>query len=129
MADIAKYHVYTPKQVTRYLVHISMVDQLDSSPTEYSESTIAYLTELQRNHLASVPFANIALHYSTSRTISLDPEELYESIVIKRRGGYCMEVNCLFGSMLRSLGFNVYSGGARVNIGDESHEKIAYMGW
>ena len=129
MASSTKHHVYTSKQVTRYLTHIGFVDQLESSRTEYSESTKAYLTELQRSHLTFVPFGNIALHYSTHHTISLDPEELYESIVVKRRGGYCMEVNCFFASMLRSLGFNVYSGGARVNMGNKSHDEIAYMGW
>ena len=130
MTNSTKYHVYTSEQVDRYLVRISLWDQLrPSSPTDDSEETKAYLTKLQRHHLGAVPFENIALHYSTHHTISLDPETLYEKIVINGRGGYCMEGNCLFGSILRSLGFNVYSGGARVNMAHSSNGEIAYMGW
>lgn len=49
--------------------------------------------------------------------ISLEPDDLYEKIVVKKRGGYCMEVNCFFGIVLRSLGFEVYSSGGRVSRG------------
>ena len=130
MTSSTKYHVYTPEQVDRYLDHISLGHQLKlSSPIDDSEATKAYLTKLQRHHLAAVPFENIALHYSTHHTISLDPEDIYQKIVINGRGGYCMEVNCLLGSILRSLGFNVYSGGARVNVAFSTNGEIAYAGW
>lgn len=39
------------------------------------------------------------------------------------RGGYCMENNCFFGTILRSIGFDVYSAGARVKSPD------GYGGW
>lgn len=39
------------------------------------------------------------------------------------RGGYCMENNCFFGTILRSIGFDVYSVGARVKSPD------GYGGW
>lgn len=39
------------------------------------------------------------------------------------RGGYCMENNCFFGTVLRSIGFDVYSAGARVK------SPSGYGGW
>jgi arylamine N-acetyltransferase len=44
------------------------------------------------------------------------PEELFKKIIGDNngRGGYCMENNCLFGTLLYTLGFHIYSGGARV---------------
>lgn len=51
--------------------------------------------------------------------IDIEPEVLFEKIVggaggKGRRGGYCMENNTFFGTVLRSLGFDVYAVGARV---------------
>ena len=39
--------------------------------------------------------------------LSLDPEDLYKKIVNNRRGGYCFELNGLYGQLLRAVGFNV----------------------
>lgn len=46
--------------------------------------------------------------------ISLDKEDLFEKIVTLERGGYCMENNLLFSTVLRTLGFEVVATGARV---------------
>ena len=37
--------------------------------------------------------------------LSLDPQDLYQKIVMRRRGGYCFELNALFGWLLRELGY------------------------
>ncbi|KAJ5472788.1 hypothetical protein N7530_006789 [Penicillium desertorum] len=44
-------------------------------------------------------------------------ESVFEKIVDGNsdRGGYCMENNTLFGTVLRSLGYNTTSVGGRVN--------------
>lgn len=101
---------YTPQQVDDYLAHIGLARRaLADAP-----GPLAALTRLQQHHLARVPFDNIALHYSPTRLLSLDPEDLFHKIVGHSRGGYCMEVNALFGNMLRCLGYRVVSVGARV---------------
>jgi len=76
---------------------------------------LKFLTQLQQHQLCTVPFENLSLHYSSHHTISIDAEYLYSKIVGNGRGGYCMENNCFFGTVLRTLGFTVYSAGARVN--------------
>lgn len=42
-----------------------------------------------------------------ARPISLELPALYQKIVVDRRGGYCFELNGLFGWLLRELGFHV----------------------
>ena len=61
------------------------------------------LTTLQRRHLESVPFENLDIHWE--RPITLDTNRFFEKIVTNKRGGFCYELNGLFESLLRSLGF------------------------
>ena len=91
---------------------------------ESAENALEYLSLLQKHHLAAIPFENLSLHYSSHRQISLHSDELYKKIVESDgRGGYCMENTCIFGILLRSLGFQLYSAGARVNEGG------VFKGW
>lgn len=93
-------------------------------------NTLKFLTILHKHQLSTVPFENLALHYSTDHAISLDPEVLFEKIVTKKRGGYCMENNSFFGNMLRSVGFQTYCAGGRIRVpGDDSNPKGDYLGW
>ena len=63
------------------------------------------LRQLHVAHLRSVPFENLSIH--AHEPIVLDDESLFEKIVARRRGGFCYELNGLFASLLRALGFNV----------------------
>jgi len=63
------------------------------------------LHALQRNHLQTVPYENIDI--INNIPISLNLDDIYEKIVVRRRGGYCFELNALFAWLLRSLGFEV----------------------
>lgn len=63
------------------------------------------LAALQRAHLTSVPFE--ALDCVRGIRLSVDPNELYDKIVIRKRGGFCFELNGLFSVLLRALGFDV----------------------
>jgi N-hydroxyarylamine O-acetyltransferase len=63
------------------------------------------LRELQHAHLQTVPFENLDIHLGQS--IKLDQNALFEKIVVRRRGGFCYELNGLFGGLLRALGFDV----------------------
>ncbi|KUI53100.1 Arylamine N-acetyltransferase 1 [Cytospora mali] len=107
---------YTEDQLKLYFQHINY------PKTTHPIDQLEFLKGLQRHHLCRVPFDSVALHYSPHRLLSLDPEDLFQKIVVKSRGGYCMEVNTFFAMVLRSLGFAVYSAGARVK-----HERWDHM--
>jgi N-hydroxyarylamine O-acetyltransferase len=63
------------------------------------------LRRLQVAHLLSVPFENLSIH--SGEPIQLDDAALFEKIVVRRRGGFCYELNGLFAALLRALGFDV----------------------
>lgn len=63
------------------------------------------LRKLQVAHLLTVPFENLSIH--AKEPIVLEREALFEKIVGRRRGGFCYELNGLFASLLRGLGFQV----------------------
>lgn len=63
------------------------------------------LGELQRAHLRHVPFECIDVF--RGRPLSLDVERLFEKVVTRRRGGFCYELNFLFSTLLRELGYDV----------------------
>ncbi|HEY0460551.1 MAG TPA: arylamine N-acetyltransferase [Pyrinomonadaceae bacterium] len=66
-------------------------------------ATAESLKFLQRQHLLNVPFENLDIHWK--RPILLDSEKFYEKIVGEKRGGFCYELNGLFGELLNKLGF------------------------
>lgn len=100
--------IYSEAQLELYLQHIKYPKH------DHPADRLQFLTGLLRHHQARVPFDSIALHYSPTRLLSLDPEDLFQKIVTNSRGGYCMEVNRLFATVLRTLGFQLYSCAGRV---------------
>jgi len=67
--------------------------------------TAQTLRELQVANLLTVPFENLSIH--SAEPIILDDDALFEKIVVRRRGGFCYELNGLFAALLRELGFKV----------------------
>ncbi len=67
--------------------------------------TFETLRDLQLSHLLSVPFENLSIH--ANEPILLQDKSLFEKIVLRRRGGFCYELNGLFATLLRQLGFRV----------------------
>ncbi len=65
------------------------------------------LDELIRAHIGKVPFENLDI-YEWHQVPSLEEEDLYHKIVDRHRGGYCFELNTIFGALLDALGFPVY---------------------
>jgi N-hydroxyarylamine O-acetyltransferase len=83
--------------IPAYLERIAYRGPLDASaPT---------LRQLHVAHLLAVPFENLSIH--AREPVILDDEALFEKIVIRRRGGFCYELNGLFAALLRTLGFEV----------------------
>jgi arylamine N-acetyltransferase len=111
-------HTYSEDQITAYFERIKVPDgeRIYSVQSLSPEEQLRYLAKLQKYHLAEVPFENLTLHYSFHRQVSIDPDDLFKKVVGDNngRGGYCMENNYVLGTLLRSLGFQIYSAGARV---------------
>jgi N-hydroxyarylamine O-acetyltransferase len=63
------------------------------------------LRQLHLAHLLHVPFENLSIH--SHEPIVLNDSALFEKIVTRRRGGFCYELNGLFATLLRELGFEV----------------------
>lgn len=83
--------------VEKYLNRIGYNGPLDGSAKA--------LFALQEAHYISVPYENFDI--LNGKPLSLELPDLFEKIVINRRGGYCFELNGLFGALLRELGYEV----------------------
>lgn len=115
---------YSPAQLQLYFERIRLPAKYRESPVltkptlaTSSDEAVTLLSVLIKFQLCSIPFENLDLHYSQHRKILLDAEHLFHKIVERGcgRGGWCMENSALFGTVLRSLGFDVMSTGGRVN--------------
>ena len=65
----------------------------------------ATLVALHRAHLLAIPYEN--LDVQLGRPVTTDPHAAFEKIVVQRRGGWCYEMNGLFGLALEAIGFRV----------------------
>jgi N-hydroxyarylamine O-acetyltransferase len=63
------------------------------------------LRDLHARHLLAVPFENLSIHLG--EPITLSEESLFDKIVLRRRGGFCYELNGAFARLLGALGFGV----------------------
>lgn len=77
------------------------------------------LFKLQRKHLLNVPFENLDIHYN--RKIKLLVPAIYQKIINEKRGGFCYELNGLFHSLLKQIGFDAKLISARVHIKDDDY--------
>jgi N-hydroxyarylamine O-acetyltransferase len=67
--------------------------------------TLESLRRIHRAHMMAVPFENLSVR--RGEAIALEVERLFEKIVLRRRGGFCYELNGLFAALLEALGFRV----------------------
>jgi len=77
------------------------------------------LRALHRAHLLAIPYENLDVQLDRPVTTEIGP--IYEKIVEGGRGGWCYEMNGLFGWALQQLGFDVTrmaSGVTRETMGD-----------
>ena len=83
--------------------------------------TRAGLDKVLWAHLCSVPFENLDL-FDYDRKVDFGIAEMFDKVVVRKRGGYCFELNSLFMSLLQALGFEVYPVGVRIYMGgSEEH--------
>ncbi len=74
--------------------------------------TLETLRGMHRAHFLHVPFENLDIGRRVP--LSLVEQTNFEKIVGRHRGGFCLEVNGLFASVLQRIGFRVDVLGARV---------------
>lgn len=120
---------YSTAQLHAYFSLIALPSTFLSSPilakpllARTSEHGLPFLSALMRHHMATIPYENLSLHYSPnpstpSPDATLDVQQIYSLIVEggMGRGGHCLQMNGMFGTVLRSLGFDVMSTAARIN--------------
>ena len=68
-------------------------------------ATLEFLDELIYAHQRTVPFDNLDV-YEKHLVPSLQVPDLFDKIVVRKRGGYCFELNALFNALLLELGFD-----------------------
>ncbi|KAK7702731.1 hypothetical protein SLS57_011230 [Botryosphaeria dothidea] len=117
----------TSGELERYFNHIGLPKAYRTGPKPPLD--IAFLTALHTHHISTIPYENLSLHYAKDVNISLDVHVILEKFLANGRGGYCMEQNLFFNSVLRSLGFQVYLTGARPRVRSDGIPVGEYLGW
>ena len=89
--------------------------------------TLDGLNDLIWAHQTHVPFEDLNTSW-LGRPVSLEIPALYDKVVLRRRGGYCYELNALFTRLLLDLGFDARSVFCRVVRGRDFLPPCAHRG-
>ncbi|KAK6381211.1 hypothetical protein LTR81_027594 [Elasticomyces elasticus] len=133
---------YTLQQLHTVYDRINLPTRYRYEPGDFSREVAkhhdgnGFLGALVTHTLAHIPFENLSLHNSPTHAVSIHPDALFQKIIWADmgRGGYCLENNVFLGTVLRSLGFDVTSVGARINrmgkggVGNEDR-MTCFGGW
>ena len=68
------------------------------------ETRAEQLRRLHLCHSRAIPFEDFSPLAGID--VSTAPEDIFDKVVLHRRGGYCFELNPLFGELLRSMGYD-----------------------
>ena len=91
------------------------------------EVCLQTLNDLIYAHQCTVPFETLdCCDYHIP--VSLEVDHLFEKIVLKRRGGYCFELNGIFLTLLRAMGFDAWSVMCRVAANFDTLRPIKHRG-
>lgn len=77
--------------------------------------SVAALTALQTAQMRAIAFENTEV--LLGGVPNLAPDAIWRKLVEERRGGYCLELNALFGAALTALGYTSRSVLGRVRMG------------
>ena len=119
---ITNYKMLTEEQVRGYLDRLCI-----DTPIHELKPEKEVLDRLIAAHHRYIPFENL-LVYCEQKVPSLELEDLYDKIVVRKRGGYCFEMNGLFIALLQSLGFDAWSCMCRVIRGGAEIRPVAHRG-
>ncbi|WP_310377983.1 arylamine N-acetyltransferase [Flavobacterium sp.] len=76
------------------------------------ELTKEVMFSLQKQNLLNIPFENLDIPYG--KKIKLDLDNIFQKIIINKRGGFCYKINLLFNELLKEIGFNTFLISGRV---------------
>lgn len=93
-------NLLTDEQLDAYLERL----RIEGRPPATKET----LDALVYSHQCNVPFETVDMHHCEEPP-SLETDVLFDKLVTRKRGGYCFELNFLFETLLRTLGFNARS--------------------
>ncbi|KAE8373988.1 hypothetical protein BDV26DRAFT_300617 [Aspergillus bertholletiae] len=128
---------YSTPQLKKYLSYLDLPSKYHAyveTPHLFPKDETA-LTTLFRCQITRFPFENLSVYYSATRQPDIHPETLYAKMMgtgddgPTGRGGYCLEVNIFFHHILRGLGFEVYTVGARNRSRVNGVPQGDYGGW
>ena len=125
---MAERHTFNNKELEVYFDRICMPEHKRIYDIQglSNDDKLNFLELLQKHQLCKVPWENLTQHYSWHKVINVKPKHLFRKIVRQPgRGGYCMEANFFFHTVLLSLGFDVYMCGSRIY----KPAKKGYGGW
>ncbi len=85
---------FTTAQISRYFDHVGLPRKYYAvlEPGASAAHDLDTLQALHVHHIAAIAYENLNLHYSASKTVSLDPHDLYSKFLERgcNRGGYCV---------------------------------------
>ncbi|ORY37660.1 cysteine proteinase [Rhizoclosmatium globosum] len=103
----SSFEALTSPQLSLYLSRLGLDPSIPLSPTKETLQTL--LTA----HATTIPWENTSL-YLSHKPHPLSIPEILETLVTERRGSYCFPNNILLSSALKSIGFQAYTGVARL---------------
>lgn len=118
---------YSIEQIDDYLDYISLPSRFHRNANPPLD--LEFLSSLHMHQLSAIPYENLSIHYNPEHKNSLDPQELYEKFTHNGRGGYCMENSIFFNHILKGLGFDAYTTGARIRLRVNGVPQGDYIGW
>jgi arylamine N-acetyltransferase len=121
---------FTRAELLAYFRHIRLPETHQDCLDADEAPSYSLLLALHVHQIAAIPYENLSLHYSPTKTISLDPHDLYAKFITadRNRGGYCMENAIFFLHVLRALGFDVYPTGVRIRLRTDGVPSGDYVG-
>lgn len=100
-----------PMERKRYLERIGISNHWEE--LKPNEETLFFL---HRAHLFNIPFENLDVHMGIP--ISIDLSKIYNKVVERKRGGFCYELNTLWSTFLKDIGFIIELFACEVSIGE-----------
>ncbi|KAH7946705.1 arylamine N-acetyltransferase [Rhipicephalus sanguineus] len=102
------------------------LDVLKFDLSALREANLATLNILIKAHLEQIPFQGIDTFIGHQPP--LDDDSVFRKVIEQRRGGYCVELNNLFGRLLLTLGFKFHIRAARIRWGRPLNTPMTPLG-
>lgn len=113
--------ILNKENILKYLKRIKYNEQNIPLPN------IENLKKLHLLHVKNIPFENTLIHYSQTKKINIEPFNIFDKIVNKNHGGYCFELNGLFSLLLKSIGYEIYTGSCRISKSNTEFQGLCHM--